>query len=313
MGASGGRPGPNVLLSLAESPESELVQSAWIGPILALGTRLARKADDFSDRRLIIAISVPSREYAAVLVGAGWTLGRAPAQMSIDPLTVLQAALPQAHYRAVNATHVISGPFRGLDETQSPTRVALAGRWVVDRMKGVAPVAERDPAERMPRPTIGSIGRMAGVDRDWVRRLVAPAADLAIVGTGGWISHDLEATLTRGHDPDGDALATLLLPRTEKSATWFSRIYSTSGFSEKVPLPDDISLAVLDGQSAIRFVDRVLTPIVVCVLDRSVADESAAEQVVQLRNSRSEPIDLSAQLGWAPPSGVEALGFTVEP
>ena len=72
-----------------------------------------------------------------------------------------------------------------------------------------------------------------------------------------------------------------------------------------------VSLTILDGQGAIRYLNDVLSPIVVCVFDRSVADESAAEQVVQLRNSRGEPIALSTQLGWAPPAGVEALGFTV--
>jgi hypothetical protein len=103
----------------------------------------------------------------------------------------------------------------------------------------------------------------------------------------------------------------LLLPRTEKSATWFSRIYASSGFADHLPLPDDVLLTILDGQSAIRYLNDVLAPIVVCVLDRSVADDSAAELIVQLRNSRGEPLALSTQLGWSPPDGVEALGFTV--
>ncbi|MBL5973174.1 MAG: hypothetical protein D3X82_05195 [Candidatus Leucobacter sulfamidivorax] len=155
------------------------------------------------------------------------------------------------------------------------------------------------------------MGRMAGIDRDWLQRLVAPAADLVIVGTKSWINEDMGAILTLDEDTDGDSFATLLLPRTEKSATWFSRIYSASGFADQLPLPDDIALTILDGQGAIKYLNDVLTSIVVCVFDRSVADESAAEQVVQLRNSRGEPIVLSTQLGWAPPAGVEALGFTV--
>ncbi|MFF5324050.1 hypothetical protein ACFY2Y_10005 [Janibacter hoylei] len=315
MSKAESRPGPNVLLSLAENPDSASVCSSWIGPILALGTRLARKVDDFRGRQLIIAISVPSREYAAALIGSGWTLGRPPTQVATDPLTVLRAALPQGNYRAVNANHVISGRFQGLSEKVVRDKlrvdVTLAGQWVVDMLEAVAATAEGDPAERMPRPRIGSIGRMTGVDRNWARRLVAPAADLAIVGTKSWISDDLEAVLARGDDPDGDSLATLLLPRTEKSATWFSRIYSSSGLADQLPLSDDVSLTILDGQGAIRYLNDVLSPIVVCVFDRSVADESAAEQVVQLRNSRGEPIALSTQLGWAPPAGVEALGFTV--
>lgn len=315
MSEAGNRLGPKVLLSLAEDPESTPIRSAWIGPILALGTRLARKADTFADRQLIVAVSVPSREYAAVLIGAGWTLGRPPAQVATDPLAVLREALPQGNYRAVNANDVISGRFQGLSEKfvrgKPRVDVTLAGQWVVDMLEAVAAIAEGDPAERMPRPRVGSIGRMTGVDRDWVQRLVAPAADLAIVGTKSWIKDDLDAVLARGNDPDGDSLATLLLPRTEKSATWFSRIYSSSGFADQLPLPDDVSLTVLDGQGAIRYLKDVLSPIVVCVFDRSVADESAAEQVVQLRNSRGEPIALSTQLDWAPPAGVETLGFTV--
>ncbi|KQV03010.1 hypothetical protein ASC55_12350 [Microbacterium sp. Root322] len=152
---------------------------------------------------------------------------------------------------------------------------------------------------------------MSGIERDWARRLVAPAADLAIVGTKSWIADDLEAVLTRGHDSDGDALATLLLPRTENSATWFSRIYSSSGLADRLPLPSDVALTILDGQGAIRYLNDILSPIVLCVIDRSIADESAVEHVIQIRNSRGEPITLSAQLGWTPPVGIEALGFTV--
>ena len=312
MGEDGSRPGPNVLLSLAENSQATPVRSAWIGSILALGTRLARKADSFCGRQLIVVISVPSREYAAALIGTGWTLGRPPDPATIDPLSVLREALPGDRYRAVIKTHIISGRFHELDEVREPARVALAGRqWVAKDIEALAPISEDDPAEKMDRPCIGSIGRMTGIDRDWAQRLVTPLADLAIVGTKSWINDDLEAILTSGEDLDGDSLVTLLLPRTEKSATWFSRIYSSSGLADQLPLPNGISLTILDGQGAIRYLNDVLTPVVVCVLDRSVADESAAEQVIQLRNSRGEPISLSAQLGWIPSAGIEALGFTV--
>ncbi len=311
MSEAGSPSEPKVLLSLAEHLESTPVRSSWIGPILALGTRLSRKSDNFSGRQLIVAISVPSREYAATLIGTGWTLGRSPAQSTIDPLSVLRKAQPGERYRAVIGSSVVSGQFYGLDETRIPMRVALVGQWAAKGVEAIAPVAECDPSEKMPRPQLGTIGRMTGIDRDWLQRLVAPTADLAIVGTKSWINNDMEAILARDEDTDGDSLATLLLPRTEKSATWFSRIYSASGFADQLPLPDDISLTILDGQGAIKYLKDVLTPIVVCVFDRSVADESAAEQVVQLRNSRGEPIVLSTQLGWDPPVGVEALGFVV--
>lgn len=303
--------GPAVLLSLAESSEAEPIRSAWIGPLLALGTLLSRKSGLFDGKQLIVAISVPSREFAAVLVGSGWTLVQMPTQATTDPLAVLRTAQPGSHYRALNATHVISGQFQGLDESHAQPRVTLAGRWSIERFVAVAPVAEADPAERSPRPQIGSIGRMAGLGRDWEQRLVAPAADLAIVGTKSWINLDLEAVLARDDDLDGETFATLLLPKTDRSATWFTRIYSSSHLADQLPLTHDLNLVILDGQGAIKYLNEILVPMVVCIFDRSIADETAAEQVLQLRNSRGEPVSLGDQLGWSAPVGVEALAFTV--
>ena len=305
------RQGPSVLLTLAESRDASPVRSAWIGPLLALGTRLSRTSDSFDGRQLIVAISVPSREFAAVLVGCGWNLSRPPTRTNTDPLTVLPTAVTGGNYRAVNAGYVISGRYLGLHDSHGSSRITLAGRWSADRIAAVAPIAEADPAERMPLPTIGSIGRMTGVTRDWNQRLVAPAADLAMIGTRSWIETDLGAVLARDGDNDGDALETLLLPKTDQSATWFTRIYSSSGLADQLPLPDDLRLVILDGQGAIKYLNDILAPIVVCIFDRSVADETAAEQVVQLRNTRGEPVSIRDQLGWPAPEGVEALAFTV--
>jgi len=65
-----------VLLSLSDDRATPPARSAWIGSLLALGARLSRRSDSFAGQRLIVAISVPSHELAAALVGAGWTLAR---------------------------------------------------------------------------------------------------------------------------------------------------------------------------------------------------------------------------------------------
>jgi hypothetical protein len=67
---------------------------------------------------------------------------------------------------------------------------------------------------------------------------------------------------------------------------------------------------VLDGAGAIRYLAGIETQAVICVIDRSVADESAAETVVQLRNTRGSPVPMH-DLGWQPTLGIEALAFTV--
>ena len=68
---------------------------------------------------------------------------------------------------------------------------------------------------------------------------------------------------------------------------------------------------ILDGNGAVKYLAEIEAPVVICVLDRSVADETGAEIVTQLRNSRGEPVSLSGDLGWQPPAAVEALAFTV--
>ena len=173
---------------------------------------------------------------------------------------------------------------------------------------------------------------MARLADTWDARLAAPAADLAIVGTLKWLHEDMAAYLTREGEAivpqlttglpqragrsqeiwsfDG-ALADLLFPDGPKCATWFTRLYAASRFSDQLPLPGDLRAVILDGAGAIKHVAEVEAPLVICILDRSVADETAAEMIVQLRNSRGEPLSLVEDLAWPSPAGIEALAFTV--
>ena len=307
---------PKTLIGLAEDHEGEFFATDWAGPILALGTRLARKENTLRGKQTIVCLSVPSREYSAALIGAGWVLARPPVSTEIDPLRVLSRAAAGQSVRVLNSSTVMAGQFENLDLGHTPPRLSLGGRqlqgkWSVDKLEAAALVDVEPPSSRMSRPKVGSIGRMAGIDRDYSARLVAPHSDVAIIGTKQWINEDLKGVLTKLPDTDGDALSTLLQPKSDMSSTWFCELYSSSRLSEKLPLSDTIKLAILDGQGAIKYLNEILAPVVVCVFDRSVADESAAEQVIQIRNSRGTPISLSELLGWRPPTGVEAFSFTV--
>lgn len=97
----------------------------------------------------------------------------------------------------------------------------------------------------------------------------------------------------------------------KRRATWSTRLYASARFADQLPLPKDVRVVVLDGFGAIKYLAEIETPIVACILDRSVADETAAELIVQLRNTRGEPLSIADDLGWRPPAGVEALAFTL--
>jgi hypothetical protein len=329
-----------IRLALAESPLGTPESAQWIGPLLALGTRASRFARTHTGRQLVVAVSVPRRDFAAVLVACGWIMARPAPDSSDTVLEVMRKLEPGTHVRLVTEREVILDRFTRLDESVSPPRFHLAGsHWYCARIRAVHIAGDVSGVElpvRMPRPHIGGLGALAHLDSTWDARLAAPEADLAIVGTRAWLRDDLDACLSAdgvdaprsktliedaakaqekgrsykvvlGHGSLND----VVLPDSPKSSTAFSRIYASARFAEQLPLPRDLRAVVLDGNGAIKYLAEIETPVVVCILDRSVADETAAELIVQMRNSRGEPVSIKEDLGWRAPAGVEALAFTV--
>lgn len=301
-------------LVLAEQLEQPGRSAPWIGSMLVLGTRAARHSRKASGRQLIIVLSVPKRDFAAVLIGCGWVLASEAPELQ-TPLETLRGLEPGQPLRAVNSGSVVTGHFASLDEAATPPRLRLAGSgsmWRVDGIRAVAALTRLESAEKEPRFEPGSLERMAGLDSAWDARLALPAADVAIVGTRKWLEQDLDVYL--GRRGDGMPLSSvrlLLKPKTSGAATWYSRLYASARLADHLPLPDHLRAVILDGNGAIRYLAEIETPVVICVLDRSVADETAADLVTQLRNTRGEPLRLEADLGWRSPPGVEALAFTV--
>lgn len=132
------------------------------------------------------------------------------------------------------------------------------------------------------------------------------------MGTRAWLKQDFEALLGRdGDDPDPAPIHDLLLPDIGEPGTWSTRVYPSAHLAEHLPLPEDLRGVILDGSAAIKYIHGIESPAVVCVIDRSVADETGADILVQLRNSRGEPVSPREDLNWPAPSGIEALAFTV--
>lgn len=312
MASSQGGP---VQLVLAGSSDEQAVGAPWIGRLLTLGTRAARCSRRYTGRQLIVALSVPRRDYAACLVGCGWVLA-SKAPTLPEPLAALRGMEPGQPVRAVNSRQVVTGFFSRLDEEDRvPAHVHFAGSasaWRVDNIRALALLAELDQPEREPRPEPCSLEQMAQLDLTWDARLAKPAADLAIVGTLAWLEEELEAQLARENDRlPPSTIGKLLMPKCSRAATWFTRLYASATLADNLPIPNDVKLVILDGNGAIQHLAEIQAPVVICVLDRSVADETGAELLVQQRNTRGEPVSVAERLGWRPPAGVEVLGFTV--
>ena len=310
----------HVKLSISEDPHTPRKAEFWIGPLVALGGMAARHAQERPTRQLIVAVSVPRRDFAAALVGCGWVLGSRAPQLDA-PLEALRGLSTKTPVRLVTETEVVTDHFIRLRDANDPQVELRKSLWLSSRVRAVAKLPSLELPLREPRPCVGSIGQWAGLDASWDDRLASPAADLAIVGTRKWLEEDISAGLGIGAESGGrsnvpagneaDTIAGLLLPKKEGAATWFTRLFASSRLADQLPLPSDLRAAVLDGAGAIKYLTEIETPLVICILDRSVADDTAGEILVQLRNTRGEPCSLRDDLGWYPPSGIEALAFTV--
>lgn len=309
-----------VKLALSEDPAQPTEPASWIGPLVALGGMAYRYARNLCDRQLIVTVSVPRRDFAAVLVGCGWVVAHPGPQLDA-PLEAFRQLEPQAPVRVVTETEVITDYFARLEERAEP-RVRLArSQWMVSKTRAVAKLAVLEAQARGARPNVSSLGRWAGLDASWDARLASPSADLAIVGTRKWLQQDLHAFLATeeeaaerrpGVSPsEAGTIGDLLLPEGRNPATHFSYLYASSRLADQLPLPKEVRAAVLDGSGAIKYLAEIDSPVVICILDRSVADETPAEIVVQLRNTRGEPVSPREELGWRPPPGIEAVAFTV--
>jgi hypothetical protein len=299
-------------LALAEDPEDDFSTAAWIGQLVALGALLARLAARPLDRQLVVTISVPQRDYAAVLLTSGW-VATCPAPDLAAPLEILLDLPKGTQIRLVNDQDVVTGTFSGLDQQAKPPRARFAGTaWLTDRIRALSVLSADEPQARTPKPKPGSVGVMARLEASWDQRLAAPARDVAIVGTVAWLQADLAGLLHKPGSPHSPSLLhDLVLPNLGTYATWNSRVFSASRFADQLPLTKETRLAVLDGAGAIKYLAEIEAPVVVCIIDRSIADESAADLVVQTRNTRGEPVVLSEALRWRPPPGVEAMAFSL--
>lgn len=304
---------PRVLLGLADGPDEPLESDTWIGGFISLGSLLRRYADTRGGRQLVLAISVPRRDFVAALIGAGWMLS-APAPRLDEPIEVFRAADRATCLRAVTDRMIVTGSFTMLDETRKEARVLMGGRTLpVDRFKAVVEldgVAANITGE-VPEP--GFLATLTGAAATWLERLAAPPCDLALVGTAKWLYEDLNALVGNGAAGGGHGtpLGSYVLPSTDRAATWSTPVIPSARLGEGDTLPDSCRLAILDRYGAIRYLNDVTVPIVVCVVDRSIADESAAELIIEARLANSQPISVVDGLRWRPMPGVEVLAFTV--
>jgi hypothetical protein len=301
------------MLGIADEAGAPLMGDPFIGAFVSLGSLLRRYLPKLEGRQLVVAVSVPCRDYTAALIGAGWML-TAPTPDLGEPIDVFRTADRQTYLRAVTEKKVVTGAFCNLDQTYTPPRVRTGGKnRTVNWYKAVAVLAGACDSIEGDVPEPGFLATLTGAETTWLERIAAPAQDLALVGTSKWLREDLAACVGNAAEDCavGTPLSNYLLPITDKAATWATAVIPSVRLGEGNTIPSHRTAVILDGYGAIKYLNDITVPIVVCIIDRSVADQSSAELVVQARVSNSRPVSIKENLRWQPPFGVEALAFSV--
>ena len=290
-----------------------MVVGPWIDSFVDLGSMLRRYRSKLEGRQLVLAVSVPRRDYVAALIGSGWMLS-SPTPVLDDPLSVFEASDRSTYLRAVTDRLIVTGRFSKIEAHSSGARVLTGGKLLpVDRYRAVSVLDDDVEPTVSEVPAGGYLAEQTGAATSWLGRLAAPPMDLALVGTSKWLREDLQAVIGNGAS-GGDSWATLgtyVLPYDDRAATWSTPVIPAARLGEGEALPESCVAVVLDRYGAIKYLNDITVPIVVCIIDRSVADESAAETVVEARHNNGRPVSVDDELRWRPPTAVEALAFTV--
>lgn len=302
---------PKKLYLTTEAEESPS-EAPWACGLVELGAKLNEYTHVPPERQLIVALSVPSRKYVASLLSAGWVLASQPPDLP-QPTKILKEAEPGLALRLVNATHIIHGKFRSYDEQSRTPRFRFAeSAWEISSVRALAYADDFEGTKKTQRPILDGMEQILDNPNNWDNILARPASDLSIVGRFSQILSDLETKVSTTRSTFGTPLGNIVLPKNDRSATWFTRLYSSAKLGSN-EVPDVTTRAViLDGTTAINSVSLNESPLIITIHNRDAIDTSSMDLVMQYRNNRGQPIELLDELKWRNVAGIEVVAFTVK-
>ncbi|MBJ7603130.1 MAG: hypothetical protein JF888_08085 [Candidatus Dormibacteraeota bacterium] len=208
-------------------------------------------------------------------------------------------------------SQLIADRFVGYEVVAGRPRVRVGNSgWMLDKVDMLMPAPGLASARfrRRGLSPAGSLVTSTGRAPTWIAAQVACGADVFLVGTKSWLACEMAIRPGLGDSGVGhNSFGEILRADDGTRPAWGSAILPAARFEEAVA-PPEARLAVLDGSSAIGWLSSLRTDFAVAIIDRSAADDFAAESIIQLRSMGGTPVPL-ARLGWRPPAGVEALAF----
>jgi hypothetical protein len=313
---------PKSLLTISDEVGTEQASPVWMDSWQMLGARMARTIAGYVPsrfRKVVVAVTTPTREYAAIMAALGMVRvsyrNRTPLAAE-DNFHRLASLPPHTMVRAVmsGGGKVEVGPVMGKDSKGNLRfgRKSLSQSHCADIT--LAPWAPHDYREQK---------YDIAYDAAFIRNMV-PSARPELFATEGRTAcvvmgppGDLEdeSNLLVARPGDGARprpVHEILRPFNKyKAQGWHSVICGTQSFDWPLPAAEKgRRLLILDGAAAVnRWIGNIHdADIVLALVHRNDSSAAAAAEAVLNQRRSALRLDLN-EINWTPPPAVEAIAF----
>lgn len=276
----------------------------WAASLFTLGGTLRALARPCT--KLTVALSLPALDMVAVCIAAGWRITGSTS----SPVSDLREIPEGTPVRLLAGRNVIGDRFFGISPDARRMHVGKS-KWQLGPHTEIFVAADLT-SERFGRaaiPESGAVARRYLSPAEWRRFHTGGAPDLKIIGTKTRLLAECDFRVGVPGVPGTDEFGALIQPDDGRGCVWSCEIEAAATM-DKLPQSKPGTMQILEGGTAIRWLPESNADVTVCLVDRSAADESAADTITQTR-ATSVPVT-PEELGWTPPAAIEALAFKRE-
>lgn len=308
------------MIALEDPVNNEKLQNSVIDSFLALGQECFKWAHRNRDscRKLTVAITVPRRTMAAVLITAGWSAAQLPPS-SLPLRATSPKSIPIDNpVRLATNSEIIQGKFQRWLEKGEKSEISISGRrWLVDEPCVIwqlnSEIAESNiclpdgEPFRSGRVPLGPMTTWEDIPRSELLWAAFPGENRLLVGTKTRIEPELGMSLVETSTDSRILLGNLLQTDSSDQFSWGTRLIGVTSAHETLAEFNctSASLVVLDGAGAAEYMNTSNASVTVAIFDRCREDFTPINSYSDYRANMAEPVDLKDELNWHPHSALE--------
>lgn len=303
---------------IAEFLQDQPMTVPWARPLVALGDltyRFCFETTKLNEHdQLVLVLGVPTRSYAAVLIAVGWMMKafRPPRGEEEPDLDTISSG---SYVRLVARKYIITGKLEHpkshrvrVNDSEYRSATIVAVTCIEDN----APEAK---SEIPPIPTFGPFDEsLEDSKKIWAKYLSRPPEGLTIVGSKTRLKEELNSRISRVDSGDGSPcrISDILLTDTDYPEPICATHVLSPQDLQQLDDPHQSRTAILDGTSAIDVIDAFTCPTIIAIVDRSLINENAAEDLLGRRDNGATRVNIEHEIEWTVPPGISAFAYRTQ-